>query len=159
MESESANHLFLERLDLDTCELGDLAALGADDVVVVTLAGRMFEQGASIAELPLVGKPGILQEFQRPIDGDETDPRVPTPHPAVEAFGADVGCGGEESPRDQLALASRLQPGSIQVLFELKKFILHGTKVKTIISVDKRVQTNRWSDQCQEKNETTGNTR
>ncbi len=126
MESESANDLFLERLDLDACELGDLAALGADDVVVVALAGRMFEQGTSITELPLMGKPGILQEFQRPIDGDETDPLVPTPHPAVEAFGADVGRSGEESPRDQLALASRLQPGSIQVLFELKKFILHS---------------------------------
>jgi hypothetical protein len=126
VESESANDLFLERLDLDTCELSDLAALGADDVVVVALAGGMFEQGASIAELPLMGKPGILQEFQRPIDGDETDPLVPTPHPAVEAFGADVGRGGEESPRDQLALARRLQPGSIQVLFKLKKFILHS---------------------------------
>lgn len=126
VESEPANDLFLERLDLDTCELGDLAALGADDVVVVALAGRMFEQGASIAELPLMGKPGILQEFQRPIDGDETNPLVPTPHPAVEAFSADVGRGGEESPRDQLALASRFQPGSIQVLFELKKFILHS---------------------------------
>ncbi len=127
VESESANDLFLERLDLDACELGDLAALGADDVVVVALAGRMFEQGASIAELPLMGKPGILQEFQRPIDGDEADPLVPTPHPAVEAFGADVGRGGEESSRDQLALASRLQPGSIQVLFELMKFIVHGS--------------------------------
>ncbi len=128
MESESANDLFLERLDLNTCKLSDLTALGADNVIVVTLAGGMFEQGASIAELPLVGKPGILQEFQRPIDGDETDPRVPTPHPAVEAFGADVRRGGEESPCDQLALASRLQPGSIQVLFELKKFILHSNE-------------------------------
>jgi hypothetical protein len=125
VESEPANDLFLERLDLDACELGDLAALGADDVIVMALAGGMFEQGASVAKLSLMGKPGILQEFQCPIDGDETNPLVPTSHSAVEAFGADVGRGGEESPRDQLALASRLQPGSIQVLFELKKFILH----------------------------------
>lgn len=79
MESESADDLFLKRLDLDACKLGDLAALGADDVIVMTLAGGMLEQGAPITELPLMGEPGILQQFQRPIDRDEADPRVPTP--------------------------------------------------------------------------------
>jgi hypothetical protein len=128
MESESANNLFLKRLDLDTCELGDLAALGADDVIVVALAGGMFEQGASIAELSLVGQPGTLQEFQGPIDRDKTDSRMSTPHPAVEAFGAHVRRRGEKGPRDQLALTSCLQPGSIQVLLKLAKFILHGTE-------------------------------
>ncbi|CBE69985.1 exported protein of unknown function [Candidatus Methylomirabilis oxygeniifera] len=128
VEPEPANDLFLERLDLNARKLGNLAALGADDVIVVALAGGMFEQGASVSELPLMGKPGILQEFQRPIDGNETDPLVPTPHPAVEAFGADVGRGGEESPRDQLALASRLQPGSMEVLLKLEQFILHSRR-------------------------------
>lgn len=125
MEAEPADDLFLQRLDLDTCKLGDLAALGADDVVVMALAGGMLEQGAPVAELSLMGKPGVFQEFQGPIDGHEPDSRVPTPHPAVEAFGADVGRGSEEGPRDQLALAGRLQPGSMKVLLELEKFIVH----------------------------------
>ena len=125
VEAEPADDLFLQRLDLDTCKLGDLAALGADDVIVMALAGGMLEQGAPIAELSLMSKPGVLQEFQGPIDGHEPDPRVPTPHPAVEALGADVGRGSEEGPRNQLALAGRLQPGSMKVLLELEKFIVH----------------------------------
>lgn len=125
MESEPAHDLFLERLDLDAGELGDLAALGADDVIMMALAGGMFEQGASIAELSLVGKPGILQQLQGPVHRHEADARLSTPHPAVEAFGADVRRRSEKGPRDQLALSSRLQPGSIQILFELEKFIPH----------------------------------
>lgn len=129
-ETQSPDDLLLQRLDLAVCELGDLAALGADDVIVVTLTGGVFEQGAPIAELPLMGEPGVLQEFQGPIDGDEPDPWVPTPYPAVEGLGADVLGSGEESPRDQLALAGRLQPGSIKVPLELEKFILHRKEIE-----------------------------
>ena len=125
VETEPADDLFLQRFDLDICKFGDFAALGADDVIMVALAGGVFEQGAPIAELSLMGESGILQELQRSIDRDESDPRVPTPHPAVEALGADVRRGGEEGPRDQLALAGRLQPGSMKVSLKLEKFSLH----------------------------------
>jgi hypothetical protein len=99
-------------------------------VIVVALTGGVFEQGAPIAELSLVREPGVLQEFHGPIDGDEPDPRISTPYPAIEALGADVRRGGEKGPRDQLALAGRLQPGSMKVLLELEKFILHVKEIE-----------------------------
>src|SRR5574337_171863 len=129
-ETQSPDDLFLQRLDLGICKLGDFAALGADDVIVVALTGGVFEQGAPIAELPLMGETGVFQELERPINGDEPDPRVPTPYPAVETLGADVRRGAEEGPCDHLALARRLQPCSIQVLLKLKKFILHGKEIE-----------------------------
>jgi hypothetical protein len=129
-ETQSTDDLFLQRLDLDIGKLGDLTAFGADDVIVVALTGGVLEESAPVAELPLMGEPGVFQEFQSAIDGNEPDPWVPTPDLTVETLGADVLGGGEESPRDQLALAGRLQPGSIEVLLELEKFILHRHEIE-----------------------------
>jgi hypothetical protein len=125
-EAKFPGNLFLQCLDLTVFKLDDLPAVGADHVIVVPLAGGMLEQGTALAELALVGKASLLQQFQGPIDGDEPDPAVAAADSAVQGLGANVGVGGEEGPGDQLALAGGLQPGPNQVLPELLLLLLHS---------------------------------
>jgi hypothetical protein len=68
-EAKFPGDLFLQRLDLTVFKLDDLPAVGADHVIVVPLAGGVLEERAPLAELTLVGKAGLLQQFQGPVDG------------------------------------------------------------------------------------------
>jgi len=117
--------LFLQRLNLTILKLGDFPTVSANHVIVVALAGGMLEEGASLAKLSLVGQPGLLQEFQRPIDRDQANPRVPAAHPTVEGLGANVGVGGKKGSGDQFALAGALEPGLDQVLLKLPELMPH----------------------------------
>ena len=122
---EPAGDLFLKRLDLAVLELCDLPAVGANYVIVMAFAGRVLEEGTSLTELSLVSEAGFLEEFEGPIDRDEADSMVSAAHAAVEGLSADVRVRGKEGPRDQLALAGGLVPGSSQVLLEPAKFMWH----------------------------------
>jgi hypothetical protein len=125
-EAKFPGDLFLQRLDLTVFKLDDLPAVGADHMIVVPLAGGVLEERAPLAELTLVGKASLLQQFQGPIDGDEPDPAVAAADSAVQSLGANVGVGGKEGPGDQLALAGGLQPRQNQILPEVLLLLLHS---------------------------------
>ena len=85
-EAVLGSHRVLERFELSRKELNDLAALGADHVVVMLMFVVMFVVRAAVAEADFAREPGFGQELERAIDGRLADGRVFSLHQPVKIF-------------------------------------------------------------------------
>lgn len=66
----------LQFLYLFVFELDDPAASGADEMVVVSFGGIVFETGNAILKAPLMGQPGLSKQFHRTVDRGISDSRI-----------------------------------------------------------------------------------
>ncbi len=108
--------LFLQAFDLTILELNNLAAAGADEVVVMTLMGDVVVLGLR-TEVAGLGQPGVAEEIQSTIDRGEAEVWVLLGELVVHRLGRDVFLF-QEGTQDQLALAGQLQLMFFEVLLE-----------------------------------------
>ena len=74
-EAISAGDLFLKSFDVFILEFHDLAAGGADKVVVVPLVRHIIVLGLR-AEMAGLGQSYFAKEIERPVNSGETDMRI-----------------------------------------------------------------------------------
>src|SRR5690606_12404277 len=118
LEAVPEREVFLQLLDLLVLELDDVAALEADEVVVVLVLERHLIARDPVAEVPLVGETTLLEELQRPIDGGVTHLGILSAHLEEEVLDREVPLALEEQVRHQATLGRRAEALAVHVLFE-----------------------------------------
>ena len=88
-EAISAGDFFLKSFDVFMLEFHDLAAGGADEVIVMSLVGHVIVLRLR-AEVASLGQPHFAKEIERPVDGGETDMGVLFCELPVHLFRGDV---------------------------------------------------------------------
>src|SRR5256714_3891596 len=109
-EAVLLGHPVLKLLDSLVLELGDVAAGGADQVIVVVpIQGRLVA-GLTALEVPRRRQPGVGEDLHRPVDGGGTDARIALLGLLHQLVDGEVAGLREERVDDQVALPRRLQP-------------------------------------------------
>src|SRR5438270_4992026 len=109
-EAVLLGHPVLKLLDALVLELGDVAAGGADQVIVVVpIQGRLVA-GLSALEVPRRREPGVGEDLHRPVDGGGPDARIALLGLLHQFVDREVAGLREEGVDDQVALPRRLQP-------------------------------------------------
>jgi len=106
-EAVPGRDFFLELFDLAVFEFHDLAAVGADQMVVVALVGNVVVLGLR-AEMPGLCQTCFAKKVEGAVDGGEPQMRVFLRQLVVHRFGSDVFLL-EERVEDELTLARILQ--------------------------------------------------
>ena len=128
-EAVSGRDSLLELFDLAVFKLHDLAAVGADQVVVVALVGNVVILGLR-TEMPGLSQTCLAKEVERAIDSREPQMRVFLRQLVVHRFGSDVFLL-EESVEDELTLTGVLQLVFAEVRFQrLHLFHMFRHKVR-----------------------------
>jgi len=115
-EAVSSGDFLLELFDLAVFKLHDLAAVGANQVVVMALVGNVVILGLR-AEVPGLCQTCFAKEVEGAVDGGEPQVRVFLRQLVVHRFGSDVFLL-EESVEDEFALARVLQLVFAEVRFQ-----------------------------------------
>ena len=76
LEFVAANYFVLKLLDLFIIKLYQRAALRADEVIVMLVLVLVLVERAPVMKFKLASQPALFQQFQRAIDGRESDGRV-----------------------------------------------------------------------------------
>jgi hypothetical protein len=117
--------LFLEPFDIAVFKLHDLSAIGADQVIMMSLVGNVvvLRLGSEVAGLR---QSGLAKEIEGPIDRGQAKMRVFSGQLVVHLFRRDVFLF-QEGIEDEFALTRELQLMFSQVLFqELHLFCMFG---------------------------------
>ena len=115
-ETVPGRDFLLEFFDLAVFKFHDLAAVGANQVVVMALVGSIVILRLR-AEMPGLRQTGFAKEVERAVDGCEPQMRVFFRQLVVHRFGSDVFLL-EESVEDELTLARVLQLVFAEVRFQ-----------------------------------------
>lgn len=95
-------------LELAVAELDDRVALGADEMVVMTVAADAITNGvAEVCER--LDHPGVREHSERAVNGRQTDPPSAPAQPVVELLGGDVVGLAQELVYDGDTLRCRAQ--------------------------------------------------
>jgi hypothetical protein len=97
-------------LDLFALELEDLAAAGADHVVVAVVAAGLVAADAAV-ELVALGQPGLLAQLHGPVDRGHAYAARPPPHRRQDVTRVQVAVAGQERAHDGVAGPGLLEPG------------------------------------------------
>ena len=106
-EAVPGGDFFLELFDLAVFEFHDLAAVGANQMIVMALVGNVVILGLR-AEMPGLRQTGFAKKIERTVDGRETQMRVFLRQLVVHRFSGDVFLL-EEGLKDKLALTRELE--------------------------------------------------
>src|SRR6266702_5774778 len=109
-ESVAVCHFSLKFFDGLVLELDDVAAAGADQMVVVLPLGHVLIPGLAVAKMDLIGDPRLGEQLQGAIDRGVADARVLGPQLQIELLDAHVALGGKEHIENNVPLAGRLEP-------------------------------------------------
>src|SRR5438270_12949688 len=109
-EAVLLGHPVLKLLDSLVLELGDVAAGGADQVVVVVPVQGPLVAGLPPFEVPRRRQPGVGEDLHRPVDGGGSDARIALLGLLHQPVDREVAGLREEGVDDQVALPRRLQP-------------------------------------------------
>jgi hypothetical protein len=113
-KSVPGGHFFLESLNVAIFKLHDLAAVGANEVVVVALVRDVVVLGLG-AEVPGLREAGIAEQIERPIDGRESKVRIGLSQLMIHGLRGNVLLP-EEGAQNQFTLAGELELMLAQVL-------------------------------------------
>src|SRR5690606_30947210 len=106
----------LQPLDAVVVKLDDLAAVVADQMIVVIVGALVRElvAGLSVAEVALGGDAALREELEGAVDGGVADLRLLLTHAGEELLDRDVlwrlAGALEERLRDDAALVGRAEP-------------------------------------------------
>ena len=115
-EAVPGGDFFLEFFDLAVFKFHDLAAVGANQMVVMAFMGNVvvLRLGAEMAGLC---QPGFAKEIERAVDGGESQMRIFFGQLVVHLFGGDVFLL-KERIEDEFTLASELELVLAEVRFQ-----------------------------------------
>ena len=88
-EAVSAGDFFLESLDVFIFEFHDLAAPGADEVVMMPLVRHVIVLGLC-SEVTSLGQTHLAKEIERPVDRSETNMGILFGELPIHLLGGDV---------------------------------------------------------------------
>jgi hypothetical protein len=129
-EAVFAGDFILQSLNLGVFELHDLAASGADDVVVMALVRDVVVLGLR-PEMPCLGKSGFAEQVERPVDRRQADVGVAFGELPVHLFGRDVLVLQKEA-EDLLSLARELKLMLGEVIFENLDFTMRPRHARLV---------------------------
>lgn len=116
-EAVAVGDFFLEFFDEGVVELDDLAAFGADHVIVVAVHVAVLVALLPVAEIELAGEPALRQQRQRPVHGREPDARLGLGHQPVQFLRAGVLFAIEKRVQDRPPLLGDFQVVLRDVIF------------------------------------------
>lgn len=105
-------------LDLFAVKLYQLAALGADQMVVVLVVVKVFITRAPVAQTLFARQPAFDQKLERAVNSREADGRVFDFDNVIQVFGAEMAFGFEKNVEYQLALRGLFEPGAPEMFKE-----------------------------------------
>ena len=88
-EAVAAGDFFLKLFDVFILEFHNLAAGGADEVIVVPLVGHIIVLGLR-AEVAGLGQSDFTKEIERPVNGGQADMRIFLRELPIHLFRSDV---------------------------------------------------------------------
>jgi len=115
-EAVAGSDLFLEALNIAVFELHNLSAIGANEVVVVSLVGNIVILGLG-AEMSGLGQPGFAKEIERTVNRCQTQMRIFSSKLVVHLFCRDMFLL-EKGIEDQFTLAREFQLVLSEVFFQ-----------------------------------------
>lgn len=115
-ETVAGRDLFLEAFNIAVLELHDLSAIGANEVVVVSLVGNVVVLGLR-AEVSGLGQAGFAKEIERTVNRCQTQMRIFSSELVVHLFRRDVFLL-EKGIEDQFTLAREFQLVLSEVFFQ-----------------------------------------
>jgi hypothetical protein len=113
-KSVPGGHFFLESLNVAIFKLHDLAAVGADEMIVVALVRDVVVLGLG-AEVPGLREAGIAEQIERPVDCRESKVRIGLSQLMIHGLRGNVLLP-EEGAQNQFTLAGELELMLAQVL-------------------------------------------
>ena len=119
-ESVAGGDFLLELLDLAVFKFDDLAAAGADEMVVVSLVRHVIVLGLC-AEMAGLGNTRIAEQVQRSIDGGQPQVGIALGELVIHRFCCDVFLP-EKGVENELPLTREFQLVFRQVLLERVHF-------------------------------------
>ena len=122
LKSEVACHLVLQLLDGGRKELDDLAALGADHVVMVLVIIMMLVIGLVVAKSYLASEASLCQKFEGAVNGGQAHRRVQLVDETIEVLTRQVFLGAEKGLEYQVALPRTTKSRRLYV-FEKELFL------------------------------------
>lgn len=128
-EAVPGGDFLLEFFDLAVFKLHDLAAVGANQMIVMALVGNVVILGLR-AEMPGLRQTGFAKKIERAVDGREPQMRVFLRQLVVHRFSGDVFLL-EEGLKDKLALTRDLELVFAKVRFQrFHFFCMFGHRVR-----------------------------
>ena len=115
-KSVPGGHFFLESLNIAVFKLHDLAAVGADEVIVVAFVRDVVVLGLG-AEVPGLCEAGIAEQIERPVDCRESKMRIGLRQLVIHGLRGNVLLP-EEGAQNQFTLAGDLELMLAQVLLQ-----------------------------------------
>src|SRR4051812_17604549 len=103
-------HAILQLLDALVLELDDVAARGADQVIVVVPVERGLVARLPALEVARAGEAGVGEDLHGAVDGGGADAGVPRRHLLEQLVDREMAVLREEGVDDQVALLGRLEP-------------------------------------------------
>lgn len=110
LKSEVARHLVLEIFDLRTKELDDPSALKADHMVMMFVIVMVLVVCSVVPESHLAGKTSLCQQFQRAINGRQSDRRIELVDYRVKVLARQMFLRAKEGLEDQITLTGPPKP-------------------------------------------------
>ena len=106
-EAIAGGDFLLELFDFAVFKLDDLAATGANQVIVVALVRDIVVLGLR-AEVPSLGKSRVAKKIQGPIDGGQPEMRISLSELMVHGFGGNMFLT-EKRREDEFTLTCEFQ--------------------------------------------------
>jgi hypothetical protein len=106
-ESIASGDFFLKLFNFTVFKLDDLAATGANEVIVVALMRNVIVLGLR-PEVPGLGESRIAKQVQCPVNGRQSEMWISFSQLVIHSFGRDMFLP-EKRRKDEFALAGELQ--------------------------------------------------
>lgn|SRR5262249_14963630 len=108
----------LQVLYLFVVKLNQRAAIGADQMIVMTVLIIVFVKRSAIVKLELSRESALFQQFQRAIDRRESNRGVLCLHKRVQVFTRNMPLSVQKHVENQIALRRTLQTLASQMFVE-----------------------------------------
>ena len=106
-EPIAGGDFLLEFFDFAVFKLNNLAAAGADEMIVMSLMRDVIVLGLR-TEVPRLGESCVAKQVQGPVDGGQSEMRISFGELVIHGFGGDVFLP-EECREDEFTLTGELQ--------------------------------------------------
>lgn len=125
MKSELPRDFILFVFDHLAVKLDQVAASGADQMIVVLVIVLVFVAATAIAHQFLARQSAFDQQPKRAINRREADARIFSLDQLIKFLGARMAFGAEKDIEDQFALSRAFEPGALQMIKENFLLFIH----------------------------------